>query len=253
MIVFLFDGTCNGRDDEFPTNIRLLHRAIPGSHYFEGPGNADNWLSKAFGGGLGVGMLRIVDTAYKSLCAVYRPHEKIHIFGFSRGAAIARKFASKIVKDGVNGHAPDIEFIGCFDTVFARVPLGYFQQNSLFGDLHVSPKVKRAAHAVSIDEDRKAFTPNLMNAREGINEVWFRGCHADVGGGYEERGLADYALHWMVEQSGLKVDLIKLPAIGDNPIVEHSESGFWRREPRRIGVKRDDEWTEQPAIRFIYQ
>ncbi|MBT6095465.1 MAG: hypothetical protein HOH04_11330, partial [Rhodospirillaceae bacterium] len=47
------------------------------------------------------------------------------------------------------------------------------------------------------------FINNLMEPREGIVQEWFKGNHADIGGGYEKAGLPDVALQWMIDQSGL--------------------------------------------------
>jgi hypothetical protein len=44
----------------------------------------------------------------------------------------------------------------------------------------------------------ESFTPTLWDAREGIEQVWFAGVHADIGGGYNETGLSDLTLAWML-------------------------------------------------------
>jgi len=65
--------------------------------------------------------------------------------------------------------------------------------------------------------------PTLWQRCERVEEVWFAGAHADVGGGYPERHLSDIALLWMAErlqeagltmQSGLK-DLLKPDPYGN--------------------------------------
>ena len=35
-----------------------------------------------------------------------------------------------------------------------------------------------------------------------IEQVWFAGVHSDVGGWYEERGLSNIPLHWMLRKAG---------------------------------------------------
>ncbi len=118
----------------------------------------------------------------------------------------------------------------------------------MFGDLHVSSKVKTACHAVAIHERRMAFTPNLMNARDGVFEVWFKGNHADIGGGYSETGLSDISLEWMVslaKDAGLEFDSIVTHPDAD--MIPHHEEGMLRYEERRIGVKADDEWSAASA------
>ena len=196
--VFCFDGTQNGLDDEHPTNIRIISELadVDGQtvHYLEGPGNDERDIIRhLFGSLFGSDMWNIRDAAIEVVRQI-PPDEKIYVFGFSRGAAIARMFCKSL-----HDHLVDVEFLGCFDTVFAVLPFGPSQQG-LFNDLNVAKSVKNARHAVSIHEDRQAFTPNLMNPREGVKEVWFDGNHADVGGGYVKRGLADISLEWMLAE-----------------------------------------------------
>jgi hypothetical protein len=62
--------------------------------------------------------------------------------------------------------------------------------------------VKRACHALSIDEARDAFTPLLWNEDPRIEQVWFAGVHSNVGGGYPKQGMSLVALEWMVERAG---------------------------------------------------
>lgn len=250
-LFFNFDGTDNGRDDEVPTNILRLHRGLNASDqvsfYFEGPGNEgddtgifEELIGKAFGYGSDV----IRDAAISVLEAVYRPGDRIAVTGFSRGAAVARTFCNALSERGVNGHKVTVAFLGCFDTVGAYLPFGPSQQG-LFHDLHVSPIVERAAHAVAIHEDRAAFEPNLMNWRDGIVEAWFPGVHCDVGGGFEDGGLSDAVLEWMLNQMGDALDGVRtVMTVHPDPDAQmHHMDGLWRRDARRIGVKVDSEWS----------
>jgi len=255
-LVFNFDGTWNGEDDDYPTNVRRFNTALgvsnsaQRSYYFEGPGNEeDNLIEHFLGGAFGIGCIEIRDTAYDVLRSMFEPGDKIVVTGFSRGAAIARMFCHVAAQDGF-----EIDFLGCWDTVFARLPFGKFQQESLFGDLHVSPKVKQACHAVALDEDRTSFTPNLMNDRDGIVEVWFKGNHGDVGGGYKDRGLADVTLHWMVREARAATSLqfAALPPMGmlNDP---HREKKPLRRTKRYVGVKINDLWSGKIPLIYRYQ
>lgn len=252
-LIFCFDGTWNGRDDKHSTNILKIYRGLREygqvPFYWAGPGNEDEngWFAELMGGVFGWGSNDIRDTAYETLCAAFRPGDSIVALGFSRGAAIARMFASRVGNEGVNGNKPTVQFLGCFDTVGAYLPIGPSQQG-LFHDLHVSSCVEIAYHAVALDEDRKTFKPNLMNQREGINEVWFRGVHGDVGGGMPNTGLSDTALKWMVDamlkDADVVADLTHLD-LKANPDAEIGTlSGMYRRAPRRVGVKANDEWLE---------
>lgn len=76
--------------------------------------------------------------------------------------------------------------------------------------------VKAAFHALSLDDNRAySFTPILINtpkmraACEGwspqVEEVWFAGAHADVGGSYSPGGRTDghlsgVSLNWMLDK-----------------------------------------------------
>ncbi len=253
-LIFSFDGTWNGRDDTISTNILKLHRAFSHENqvpfYFAGPGNEDEngWFTELLGGAFGFGSNDIRDMALATLSAVYQYGDRIVVIGFSRGAAIARMFASEVYKGDVNGYMEDVDFLGCLDTVGAYLPIGPSQQG-LFHDLHVSPGVKNAYHAVAMDEDRKSFTPNLMNKREGITEVWFPGVHTDIGGGQEDAGLSDITLRWMadnLEHHGINLCIETDPDF-ESPIGKNG--GFYRRETRKVGVKVDDEWSDiEPLI-----
>jgi glutathione S-transferase len=62
----------------------------------------------------------------------------------------------------------------------ARERVDVFQ----FVDKALSPKVEFGFHAMSIDELRSDFPVTEWTPRVGVEQVWFAGAHADVGGGY---------------------------------------------------------------------
>jgi hypothetical protein len=72
----------------------------------------------------------------------------------------------------------------------------------------VPANVHHARQALAIHEVRRYF-PELLwlgqhqvNSNQSVAQVWFPGNHADVGGGYAERDLADVALDWMIAEAG---------------------------------------------------
>ena len=76
------------------------------------------------------------------------------------------------------------------------------------------PSVKNAYHALAIDDDRLWFHPSLWTEKtreeQIVEQVWFSGAHTDVGGGFNEPGLSDITLEWMLEKAvcyGLRVYL----------------------------------------------
>ena len=84
-----------------------------------------------------------------------------------------------------------------------------------FHDTRLSPTVDVGLHALSIDERRGPFSPTLWTRPEGaslpahqhVEQVWFAGVHADVGGGYKETAQSDIALLWMAERVAATTDL----------------------------------------------
>jgi len=101
-----------------------------------------------------------------------------------------------------------IAAVAVWDTVGAMGIPVYEQGACLdafrFADTKLSPKVAKGYHAVSVDEQREAFTPTLWDQRENVTQMLFPGAHADVGGGYPvlrtESGLSDGSLQWLAGQ-----------------------------------------------------
>jgi uncharacterized protein (DUF2235 family) len=73
-------------------------------------------------------------------------------------------------------------------------------------------------HALAIDEHRLAFSPTLWTVRHGANpdpnappprdlasveQRWFVGAHANVGGGYESDILPQVPLRWLMKKASL--------------------------------------------------
>ena len=132
------------------------------------------------------------------------PADRIVVFGFSRGAALARKFASTILSGDA---AQEIAFLGVYDTVAAMDGVHTkgeaIHTDVVFENGTLDPRIARAVHIVSLDEDRVAFEPTLINRDQAnpgrITEVWFPGVHSDIGGGYWHDGLADVSLTYMIK------------------------------------------------------
>ena len=74
-----------------------------------------------------------------------------------------------------------------------------------FPDQELSPIVSKACHCISIDDERRTFSPVLWNESnesdtKRIEQVWFSGVHSDVGGGYPRFELALVSLDWMMSK-----------------------------------------------------
>ena len=111
-----------------------------------------------------------------------------------------------------------IYFLGVWDTVGALgIPVRVLRDvltpgKYEFHDTRLSKIVNQAAQALALDEQRVDFKPAMWRRcppETRLEQAWFAGVHADVGGGYKEAGLADIALMWMVgqaEAAGLRFD-----------------------------------------------
>lgn len=106
-----------------------------------------------------------------------------------------------------------IKFVGVWDTVDA-VGLPFDEATWLwnkliyrftFDDKRLYKKVAKACHAISLDDERKTFHPQLWDEKEEetdrIEQVWFSGVHSNVGGGYPKQGMSLVPLHWMMSKA----------------------------------------------------
>jgi glutathione S-transferase len=101
-----------------------------------------------------------------------------------------------------------IKAVGVWDTVGSMgVPL-YVSDGRAdvfrFTDTQLSGLVEFGFHAMAIDEMRVDFPVTKWDTRKNIEQVWFSGAHADVGGGYAaaESRFSDVALQWMMTKLG---------------------------------------------------
>jgi hypothetical protein len=236
MTLFAFDGTWNQEkagDDprSINTNVVRFFRAYdqhtqaanqaPGTvpvenFYVAGVGTRFDLAGKALGGLFGIGALARIEEAYAHLCQAWtRGDTTIDIVGFSRGAAMALDFCHHVQSHGIRAPgtsmvvnaSPEIRFLGLWDVVAAFGLANVGNQVLNFGHHLELPRknLKYCFHALALDERRLSFLPTRL---PGACEVWFRGVHADVGGGNGNRGLNDFALRWMMRKaqaSGLPI------------------------------------------------
>lgn len=213
----------------------------------------------------GEGLQKNVDDAYAFLMEVYEPGDKLFLLGFSRGAFTVRSLAGMLYKCGLlppdndnlleyaskiyntkdnkliaNGFKATfcrpcpVHFIGVWDTVSSLV----MNARKKWHNHTLNPEALYGYHALSIDERRKDFPPCLWDEshlapNQKIEQVWFAGVHADVGGWYDERGLSNITLQWMIGKAkarGLEVvNKLLTQRIGNPHDIKHeSYSGFWK-------------------------
>ncbi|MBC9178319.1 DUF2235 domain-containing protein [Pseudoroseomonas ludipueritiae] len=137
-----------------------------------------------------------------------------------------------------------VAFLGVWDTVGALgIPGTVLNELTAkdyeFHDTTPSHIVRIGRHALAVDEHRDEFEPTLWTGAApedcDISQVWFAGAHSDVGGGYQNRLLADIPLRWMAreaEAAGLKLDWEMLPRQEDPLAPQHESRLNWSRKDR---------------------
>lgn len=134
--------------------------------------------------------------------------------------------AQRLASLRAEAHQPRIRLIGVWDTVgnlgVPFAPKRFDIRELEFHDTQLSDRVDVGLHALAIDEPRGPFAPTFWTWPKGrprphgqlIEQVWFPGCHANVGGGYADASLSDISLLWMAERvattTGLSLDIEKL-------------------------------------------
>jgi uncharacterized protein (DUF2235 family) len=198
-------------------------------------GRPARWLYTRVDLAFGISLGSEVQRAYGFLMDHYRDGDRIYLFGFSRGAYTARALAGMLYKVGllepgneelipfawsmylrghgdddkdlVDGfrhtfcHRPFIHMLGLWDTVSS---VRWALKDVVLDFTASNPLVQIVRHAVAIDERRAYFRQNLWaegsTPGQDVEQLWFAGCHCDVGGGYPEpeAGLSKVALKWMI-------------------------------------------------------
>lgn len=178
--------------------------------------------------------------------------------------------------DPSNNYRPVIRFVGVWDTVAAyggpiveltRAVDNWIARLSMPNhDLH--ERVQLARHALALDDERDSFQPllwdevnelDLLAKKQAqpaafgdwikpgrLEQLWFCGMHADVGGGYPDESLSYVSLLWMIGEAELAglgtVKLIteRYRALANSfgPIHD-SRSGiaaYYRYQPRNLSA-----------------
>jgi len=147
-----------------------------------------------------------------------------------------------------------VHFLGIWDTVKSYGGL----DPVILPHLRHNPIVRNVRHALALHERRAWFKPTTWGLldldrvgamtrlkeedlplynRQNIEEVWFAGCHSDIGGGDEEEVTARIALRWMLAEAvtaerGLRLNsdgeaLLKESDPPDAPQIHNSWNLSW--------------------------
>ena len=128
-----------------------------------------------------------------------------------------------------------VYFVGVWDTV-SSVGLPGFSVSMSSNPNILGKRIQHVRHALALDEHRAQFKPRVYeqndfgdaSQQQSLRQLWFRGNHCDVGGGYAENSataLSDQAFHWMLDeaaQCGLSMDT--LPQAKPQEIRVHDET-----------------------------
>jgi len=151
-----------------------------------------------------------------------------------------------------------IHFIGVWDTVGALGNPLYAKLGPRiqFHDTDLSSYVTHAYHAVAINELRSKFAPTLWYQRnpvaaQTLEQRWFVGAHADVGGGRPKSVLSNISLDWMLKKANSAGLSVTSPALDLDPLgpVQQSRKGIYRLFPevhRDIGLDKVAQETGKP-------
>ncbi|MCW8354471.1 DUF2235 domain-containing protein [Marinomonas pontica] len=235
MLFFHFDGTDNSPNDAYApehilssiTNVLKSHLLLGGrvqnhtnttpnhlphrSFYYAGIGTYGSWLEQKLNAAFAIEsghVANILSRALNDFKNHYTPSIKqIVLIGFSRGAALARRFAAlitplierPIIIEAVIDTVASIGWPNLDKAQRPSTEVVFEHGNTLPGGVH------RALHLVALDEQRLAFRPTLINQDGRALEIWLAGVHSDIGGGYRKDGIGDIALriliNWIEQQT----------------------------------------------------
>ncbi|MCP3726035.1 DUF2235 domain-containing protein, partial [Paraburkholderia sp. CNPSo 3272] len=251
---FFFDGTENNRRIDEPkqklSNIaRLFAGHVDESEaplinrlYYPGVGTPldasdPSWWEKIrdsemLGGGIGLGGDVRLAKAEKELVESLANNHKVSridiaVFGFSRGATLARAFVNRLLKkctlkDGVphwpcptavDGQSAPLHFrfLGVFDTVES---VGLPAHNLSDMRMLVPEQVERCVHFVAGHELRACFPVTPVRGTQAFyEEIVLPGVHSDVGGGYrpEEQARSDLLARIALNRMRLEAAISGVP------------------------------------------
>jgi hypothetical protein len=264
------------RRDTIETNVHRFKEFVGAGHceYLQGVGTRFSLLGRLIGGAFGAGAKWRIRKMYRRLCRRYHEGDtNIDIIGFSRGAAISIHFANVIAERGIprpdgpkhlawhydtllgwswrmpktsppsQGEAPRIRFLGLFDTVASiGLPIGLLRNRPTrrWRVTTIPENVLHSFHAMALDEVRATFAlirPTRVDRDPDRHyELWFRGVHSNIGGGYADRGLSDIALGWMMEMY-----LWTLDQESEEVEISHAFldglAGLWPKAPTPVPPK----------------
>jgi uncharacterized protein (DUF2235 family) len=169
------------------------------------------------------------DVKFEQAYSLYKPH----LQDFD---AVARFKDAQVL-------TPRVHFLGVWDTVKSY---GGIWPQSL-PHLRHNPIVDTVRHALALDEQRSWFLPTSWGGidsdrvmddsayrAQDIVEIWFRGVHSDVGGGFDDDAAAMIPLLWLLNEAksaGLRLNQagrdLAVSADPECPALHESMTSGW--------------------------
>lgn len=288
------DATARDKGD---TNVELLHRATEragerdptiGTSYLRGPGTQENAVVAGLDGLRGASYDHRLETMYFDFCKQAgewlqeNPNARISLVnvGFSRGAEQAAGLARMVAERGIEDvskaeivrNSEGLIVSARYPAAPLQAPGRVAQAELLFDpvgtgtphqrDRRPPPQVLTALQITAEDERRDAFPgtrildPGFSHEGRFLNVV-VGGCHSDVGGSYDEDGLARRNFNMGADYVN---SLVRPPFLAKHHLrpdldvvhrsVEHAafyDDDFYRRNERR-GVPEHERRVHVEAI-----
>lgn len=174
----------------------------------------------------------------------YRPRNPDSPFP-NKPSARNPAYREELYRRGMTDLDVTVKAIGVWDTVGSLgIPrVGWLQRIGLQGgesdrmqfyDTKLSNAVENAFQALALDENRSAFSPAVWEKAPGnrtnLRQVWFPGVHSNIGGGYDDQGLANITLAWMMAQLTPYIEFYR------DYVVKQEEDNirYYRGEHKRV-------------------
>ncbi|WP_173346099.1 T6SS phospholipase effector Tle1-like catalytic domain-containing protein [Pseudoduganella dura] len=330
-LALFIDGTDNEGRAAHPenTNVYRLYEQVSQENqivrYIEGIGRGEDapaskkqrifpYISKKIDLAFGRGATQRIKRAYLIVAENFENDDALFLFGFSRGAFIARMLAGFLDRVGKllathteqryieyafylywkdeAGHRfaeflKEIQqrtqtqleagipthFLGQWDAVAALEPFGQpaASEARLLAivkreqDQDVPTWIRHIRHALALHELRSAFEPMMWaghdDATQTLQQAWFAGAHADVGGGYDvppgtTSVFADAALNWMRSEAAAAGLTLAGQYANSMPIgataPTNSYQNFYRLRPVQLRHPLLNPGSRQLASEFLH-
>ncbi|MET0679210.1 MAG: DUF2235 domain-containing protein [Bradyrhizobium sp.] len=212
----------------------------------------------------------------RKVSAAYRAHRAESFKSRLQIEWVFRKFRNLFVSASHDKHERPVDhvaFLGLWDTVAAYgLPIDEMTRGVSrylwpleLPDRQLHPRVRKACHALSLDDERVTFHPLLWDespevSPSRITQAWFAGVHSNVGGGYPDDSLAHVSLTWILSEARRRGLTLKAAPVADPDAFARVRStqdkdgriydsrngmgGYYRYGPRNVAALSNTRYSE---------